>query len=96
MAESQTLTTAQLAAHSHANTVIDPGHSHQIKAGSSGGGTDHVTQGDFGASSNLPLGPTGPVAVNTTGITLNNVNAGGGNPHPIVPPTMLATIYIKL
>jgi len=95
-AESQTLTTAQLPAHSHANTLTDPGHSHPIKAGSSGGGTDHVTQGDFGGSSNLPLGPTGPVGVNTTGITINNVNAGGGSPHPIVPPTMLATIYIKL
>src|SRR6185369_3563254 len=54
-AESQTLTTAQLPAHSHANSLTDPGHSHQIKAGSSGGGTDHVTQGDFGGSSNLPL-----------------------------------------
>jgi microcystin-dependent protein len=94
--ESHTLTTAQLASHSHANTLTDPGHSHTIKAGSSGGGTDHVTQGDFGAASVLPVGPTGPIGVNTTGISINNVAAGSGAAHNNVQPTLLATIYIKL
>lgn len=82
--------------HAHNNTLNDPGHAHTIRAGSSGGGTDHVTQGDFGGSSTLPEGPTGPIAVKLTGITITNANAGTASAHNIVQPTMLATIYIKL
>jgi len=91
-----TLTTPQLPVHSHANSLNDIGHSHRIKAGSSGGGTDHVTQGDFGGSSNLPIGPTGPIEVTQTGITITNANAGSGSAHNNTQTTVLGTFYRKL
>jgi hypothetical protein len=62
--------------HTHANTLTDLGHVHGIKVGSTGGGVDHVTQGDFGASSTAAGGPTGPVQTATTGISINNAGAG--------------------
>jgi hypothetical protein len=91
-AESQTLTTAQLAPHSHNNTLTDLGHHHDIGR-----------QVSFGSAGTLSIrldagvvpGDCSTTTV-TTGITINNVNAGSGNPHPIVSPTKLTTIYLKL
>lgn len=92
-----TLAASELAAHSHPSALTDPGHSHPIKAGSSGGGTDHVTQGDFGAASLLPPGPTGPISVVSTGITINNANnTGGGGAHNNTPLFLLGTLLWKL
>jgi len=88
--ESLTLTAAQLPAHTHPNTLTDPGHSHTVSVNIS-----------FGASGSS-FGIAGQVSsqqssVNTTGITINNAaNTGGGNPHRTVQPTILATTYIKM
>jgi hypothetical protein len=77
--------------HKHINTLTDPGHHHTIDVGSSGGGTDQVTQGAAGIGATI----SGPVNANTTGITITNVDAGSASAHNIVQPTMLATLYIK-
>lgn len=90
--ESHTLTTAQLASHTHVNTLNDPGHVHTIDVGSSGGGDTQVTQGAPGIGATV----TGPVNSNTTGITITNASAGSGSAHNNTQPTMLATIYVKL
>ncbi|QDP26250.1 hypothetical protein [Bradyrhizobium cosmicum] len=88
--ESLTLTAAQIPAHTHPNTLTDPGHTHTyqqpISFGASGAGAGilgSATSGNTGSS--------------TTGITINNAaNTGGGNPHRTVQPTILATTFIKL
>lgn len=78
--------------HKHINTITDPGHYHTVDVGSSGGGTDQVTQGVNSPGATV----TGPVNANTTGITITNVDAGSASAHNIVQPTMLATLYIKI
>jgi microcystin-dependent protein len=87
--QTHTLTTAELPVHSHANTLTDPGHAHNVSVGSAGGGAI-VTQGS-GASS-----PVAAVNSNTTGITINNVNAGSGNAHAIVQPTIVTNYIIRI
>lgn len=83
--ESHTLTTAQLAAHSHG--VTDPGHTHSYSLA--------AVAGASGASGTV-LGTltSGTTGSNTTGISINN--AGSGSAHNNASPAMLATIYIKL
>lgn len=93
--ESQTLTTAQLAAHTHTNSLNDPGHFHTVRVGSSGGGTQQVTQGVDSPGANVGTG-AGPILTNTTGISITNASAGSGTPHANVQPTILVTSYIKL
>lgn len=84
--ESHTLTTAQLATHSHG--ITDPGHQHaaqnQGQAQSGVGVAAGIIAGTGGLS-------TGSAA---TGITINN--AGSGQAHNNTQPTLLATIYLKL
>jgi microcystin-dependent protein len=94
-AETQTLTAAQIPAHSHPNTINDPGHTHST----SNGTQDTVLNGGGGAATVLRFVSSGLVFLNTstTGITINNANnTGGGGAHPNVQPTMLMTFYIKL
>lgn len=87
--ESHTLTTAQLASHSHANSLTDPGHSH----------TDHMNV-SFGASGST-FGLQGQVSsgttsTNTTGITINNASAGSGNAHNNVQPTIVLSKILRI
>lgn len=80
--ESHTLTTAQLAVHSHG--VTDPGHTHATTPASptllGGAGSNTFGSGSFA--------PTG-LSINsaTTGISINN--AGSGNAHNNVQPTII-------
>ena len=90
--ESHTLTTAQLASHTHANTLNDPAHSHPLgsalpsfNGNQSGGG------GNAGSNSGL-----NNTSAAFTGVTITNASAGSGNAHNNASPMMLATIYLKL
>lgn len=87
--ESHALTTAQLAAHSHANTLNDPGHAHSYNQPSSFGASGST----FGLQAQAGAATTGS---STTGITINNVSAGSGNPHPIVQPTIIANKLLRI
>lgn len=83
-AETHTLTTAQLAAHSHG--VSDPGHAHGQARGDGGG------DGGFypnGATISYPI----TTASNTTGITIQN--AGSDAAHNNVQPTIILNYIIK-
>lgn len=75
-AQSVTLNTAQIPSHLHAVFLDDPGHFHQVKVNTSGGGSDSVTQGAAGGS-NVGTG-SGPIITNTTGITVRDTSGGGG------------------
>lgn len=95
--ESHTLTTAQLASHSHANTLNDPGHAHGISPPSGNSivvDTSHGGAVGFGTGGNA----TAAVSVNSasTGISINNVAAGGGNAHPNVQPTIVSNYIIRV
>lgn len=93
--ENHQLTTAELAQHSHANTLTDPGHFHQVNVGTSGGGTLQVTQGVNSPGATVGSS-SGPVVAATTGITINNVNAGSNTAHNTMQPTTFLNAMIKI
>jgi microcystin-dependent protein len=88
-AETHTLTTAELAVHSHINTLSDPGHTHPIKGGSGAGGGVAVINNGAGSFAANDVTTTG-----TTGITINNVNAGSGSAHNNLQPTFILNYII--
>jgi microcystin-dependent protein len=81
------LTAAEMPSHSHANTLNDPQHSHTITGGTVGGtSTANLGTGGLGA----PIAPSAiAVASALTGLTITNANAGSGNAHSIVQPTLI-------
>lgn len=85
--ETHTLTTAELAVHSHG--ITDPGHSHTTNARrETSTGAVFVSQGgddSFAAAT---------VDSNTTGITVNN--AGSGNAHNNVQPTIIVNYILRV
>lgn len=86
--ESHTLTTAQLAAHSHG--VTDPGHTHALTNiyNSLGGFTVAGTGGNA-------VGLSGQASQSaTTGISINN--AGSGNAHNNTQPTIICNYIIRV
>jgi microcystin-dependent protein len=86
--ESHTLTTAQLASHTHSNSLTDPGHSH------TGGATSTVT--GYSAGGNGPPALPSSTASATTGISINNASAGSGNAHNNVQPTIVCNYIIRI
>jgi microcystin-dependent protein len=97
-AETHTLTTAQVPAHTHPVFLSDPGHNHAT--------TPATFRGlGSGTSNGFTSGPYGEYAVainnNTTGITVRDTaggggtanqtaaNAGGGSAHANVQPSMV-------
>jgi hypothetical protein len=78
------LTAAENGAHTHANTLTDPGHSHSYTAPAVGVGTG--TSPNYFSSSTTP----GTTGVSTTGITINNASSGSGTGHNTVPRSVLA------
>ena len=95
--ESHVLTTAQLASHSHANTLTDPGHTHATSPGST---NSVVINTALNASIGFSTGSSSTSALivtgNTTGITINNVTAGSGSAHPNVQPTIVSNYIMRV
>lgn len=92
--ESQTLTIAQIPSHTHANVLVDPGHTHNYTGP---GFTDATAAGLTRPGSTL----WGAAAIATTtlagtNMTLNNAAAGGGGAHPIVMPTIGLIPYLRI
>jgi microcystin-dependent protein len=92
---SHTLTAAEIPAHSHPNTLSDPGHSHGVNGGVFGSSSiafEYSSGGNQG-------GPPAAIGINgaTTGVTINNANnTGGGNPHAILQPTIICNYIIRV
>jgi microcystin-dependent protein len=89
-AESHTLTTAQLATHSHG--VTDPGHSHSLNNATNI--LDNVSGNQFQGSNFLGNPRAITANSNTTGISINNT--GSGNPHNNVQPTIICNYIIRI
>jgi microcystin-dependent protein len=92
-AETHTLTTAELPAHSHANTLTDPGHAHLTDR--SNGQSPSVGTSALGYN-NLVNPNNNSTNSATTGITINNVSAGSGNAHAIVQPTIICNYILRI
>ncbi len=91
-----TLITNELAAHIHANTLTDPTHFHDFRPNhnsNSDTGWGKYTTGSDADEGTLNSYPTNPAL---TGITINNVSAGGGAAHNNTDRTMVGYWYMKL
>lgn len=89
--ESHVQTLAELATHTHANTLTDPGHNHGgVVTGST---TDTTPGGGFSIVKTLVTGNTNFA---TTGITINNASQGSSSPFNIVQPTQTLNYIIKV
>jgi microcystin-dependent protein len=89
-AQNVTLTTSQIPAHVHANSLTDPGHGHQTNARDQG---NPAAAGSWGSGSlTSSFGTASPA---TTGITINNASAGTGGAHNNVQPTRVRNVLIK-
>lgn len=106
--QTHTLSTAELASHSHTATVTDPGHHHSVYSSNYSGNNNYA-----GLNSSTISGVMGEVApsadrnyfVNsnvgtqvihdsTTGITVSNTNTGSGNAHNNVQPAIILSYII--
>lgn len=90
--ESHTLTTAQLAAHSHTATSTDSGHVH--------GGGEASNKTGFGGTNSGSQNTWGGGAQNTStgtaNITTTVNNAGGGGAHNNTQPTIIANKLLRI
>ncbi len=91
-AQNGTILQANLPAATLTTTITDPGHLHTIDVGSSGGGTDAVTQGGFSIGATI----TGPVNTATTGITASTALGGSGTAFKLVQPSIVCNYIIRI
>lgn len=94
--ESQTLTTAQIPVHSHANTLTDPGHAHLMYETLV---NNVATTGVSQAVQQVNAAPTATqvaTAAAVTSISINNANAGSGSAHAIVQPTIICNYILRV
>lgn len=89
-----TLTSAQIPAHTHPTTLTDTGHSHTV-TGVATTDTIGIQGGGAGTAPALGSGRTTSTATTGISITVNN-NTGGGGAHNNVQETLLGTWYMRL
>ncbi len=89
------LTTAELATHSHANALNDPGHTHVETTATLTGPSPGISNNE-NASNTSPRTTVHSTLSSTTGMTITNANAGSGTAHNTVQKTVLGTWYRKL
>lgn len=94
------LVTAELPAHTHANSLTDPGHTHTLNTG---GNTITVLYSaggaiGFGGGANNTNSLTALMSINsnTTGITINNASAGSGQAFGLTSPARIVNKIIRM
>lgn len=102
--QSQTLIVAQMPSHFHTAGIYDPGHSHGVTGGVYGGTTTINRAQTTVSDGTSPLGATGiTISGSGTGVRVNSGNGldttnttGNDQPHPIVPPTLIAECVVRV
>lgn len=98
--ESHTLTTAQLASHTHANTLSDAGHSHNLHAPNALGvatGSSFITghnANGFANGAAIFIGATDTQS--SSGVSISNAAAGSGSAHNNVQPTIVCNYILRI
>lgn len=90
-AETTTLTAAQIPAHSHPNSLNDPGHTHTYTA------PVVLNNMQPSGSTNIGISAGTSTGSSTTGITITNANnTGGGGAHTNMQPTSFLNAMVKV
>lgn len=89
--QTHTLTVAELAAHTHANSLIDPGHAHGYTAPFRAGW--EANGNGAGLTANTTPATT---TASGTGVTISNASAGSGNAHNNVQPTIVLSKILRI
>lgn len=79
-----------LPAHTHANTLTDPGHGHTYNGMNGGGGGSIATGGGYQTGSGFATSTA------TTGITITNASVGSGTAHNNVQPSVAVNFIIRI
>jgi microcystin-dependent protein len=83
------MTVGELAQHTHATSVIDPGHSHTLNA--------HITGlGNSGAGNTVNSGAGLSTDVATTGISVTNANTGSSSAMAWLQPTIILNYLLRV
>jgi microcystin-dependent protein len=92
--EKVTMASGNLIAHTHANTLSDPGHAHSSFANSG----DAANAGLTFESGGVGYGTAGSTSAATTGISINNASAGSSSPTPMrtVQPTIVCNYILRV
>lgn len=86
-----TLTIAEMPAHTHANTLTDPGHTHTNNAART-----TPIQGFSGGNNPLVDGGAATINGSFTGITINNASQGGGTAFSVTQPTIGLNYILRI
>ena len=89
-----TLTTSELASHTHTAVVNDSGHVHSLYKNNGGSGTGAI-QTITGSAQPLHIIPAPPVVSATTGITISNDSTGSGTAHENKPAFLEVLFIVK-
>jgi microcystin-dependent protein len=90
-AQNYTLSSSQIPAHTHPNTLNESPHSHTVPNVMTIGGGQSV-----GTGANLVLSTATTSSV-STGITITNAaNTGGGNPFPVIQPSIIVPWILRV
>lgn len=95
-AETHTLETSQIPSHTHVANVTDPGHVHTTTPSDLHAASPTAAVQASGANFNFNAATNVTVNSATTGITVTNVNAGGGGAHNNMPPGILGTWFMRI
>lgn len=90
--QQHTLTIAEIPAHTHVNSLSDPGHAHTQIVSNSGAAPGYPVNGN---GSGVLTG-TIQTASATTGVTLTNASQGGGGAHNIIGPTIVCNSVMRV
>lgn len=88
-AQSQTLTTAQIPAHTHPTVETPHSHVYQIAVGS------FNAAGSPGSGANATTNQNTSTSAVSTGLTVG-ANTGGGGAHPILPPIFGVSYFLRV
>ena len=94
--ENHLLTTAELASHTHANSLNDPGHTHGVSSAAQFAGGSNNNGGGGGAFGVVGNSAINATATGFTSMTITNAAQGGGGSHNTIHPVVALNAMVKL
>lgn len=89
------LTVAELAVHTHGNSLNENPHTHNIASSDYNGSGGMAVHSFVSAGQTTSGANNSAVSSTTTGITITNASAGSGGAHAMLQPSVIVTWIIK-